>query len=79
MRGALCKIREAKYVPKSNWRIYDKICEECYDYLYIHDPKSIENKPVFRKLLKLFNKKWFIGLIASLFIFSIIMRIIIQI
>ena len=79
MKCAFCKIHEAKYDPKPNWNVYDKICQECYDYLYIHDPKSLENRPAFRKLLKLSKKKWFIGLIASLFVFSILMRIFVQI
>lgn len=79
MKCTLCKIREAKHEPKRRWHLDNKLCHECYDYLYVHDPKSLENRPAFRKLLRLFSKKWFMALIASLFVFSIIMRILIQV
>ena len=78
MKCAFCMIKEAKYDPKPNWHVTGKLCSECYDYKYIHDSKSLINKPFFRKILKLSKKKWFIILIASLLIFSVLMRIIVQ-
>ena len=79
MKCSFCKIHEAKYDSKSNWNVSGKLCEECYDYHYVHDPKSLFNRPTFRKILKLSKKKWFVGLIASLLAFSVIMRIMFQI
>lgn len=71
-------IKEAKYDPKPNWHVSGKLCPECYEYRYVHDPKSLINKPFFIKILQLSKKKWFIVLIASLLGFSVIMRIIVQ-
>ena len=71
-------IKEAKHNPKPNWDVSGKLCSECYEYKYVNDSNSIVNKPFFRKILKLSKKRWFIVLIASLFGFSILMRIIVQ-
>ena len=78
MKCSFCKIHEAKYDSKLNWDVSGKLCEECYSYHYSHDFNSMVNRPTFRKILKLSRKKWFVGLIASLLTFSVIMRIVIQ-
>lgn len=71
-------VKEAKYDSKPNWNVSGKLCSECYEYKYVHDPKSLVNKSYFRKILKISKKKWLIGIIAALLIFSVIMRVIVQ-
>ena len=78
MKCSFCMIKEAKYNPKSTWNVSGKLCSECYEYKYVHDSNSLINRPLFRKILKLTKKKWFVILIASLLGLSVLMRIIVQ-
>ncbi len=78
MKCSFCMINEAKHNPKPNWKVSGKLCSECYDYKYTHDPNSLINKPLFKKILKLSKQKWFIGIITFLLFFSVTMRIIVQ-
>lgn len=78
MKCAFCMVKEAKHNPKPNWNISGKLCSECYDYKYVHDSKSLINKPFFRKILKLSKQKWVIILISSLLAFSVLMRVLSQ-
>ncbi|MDH3657632.1 MAG: hypothetical protein OEM77_05800 [Nitrosopumilus sp.] len=71
-------VNEAEYDSKPDWNVSGKLCSECYDYKYVHDPKSFVNKSFFRKILKISKKKWLIAIITSLLVFSVIMRIIVQ-
>ena len=78
MKCAFCMVNEAKYDSKPDWNVGGKLCSECYDYKYVHDPKSLVNKSFFRKILKISKKKWLVAIIASLLGISVIMRIIVQ-
>lgn len=75
MKCSFCKVNEARLEPKPGWNVSGKLCQQCYDYKYVHDPKSLVNRPAFRKLLRLSKNRWFITFLAFLFAFSVIMRI----
>ena len=49
-------VNEAEYDSKPDWNVNRKFCSKCYDYKYVHDPKSFVNKSFFRKILKISKK-----------------------
>ena len=59
MKCSLCMINEGEYNSKHYWNVRGKLCSECYDYKYVHDPKSLVNKAYFRKILKISKKSGF--------------------